>query len=102
ALSPRLREADGDGLLAALDGAALAAFAALERALLASAHGAFDVPAGALGIPGHVLFSSWHSANAADGGQFRAPRICTVIAVERSAAVSGEGKINVLIASRSP
>jgi hypothetical protein len=42
-LLARFGQSDGNRLFAALDLAATAAFAALERAALAPSHGAFDV-----------------------------------------------------------
>src|SRR6476659_9962789 len=79
ALLARLGEADGDRLLPALHRAALAAFAALERALLAAVHGAFHVLAGAARVPGHCVLPS--PANAGHRAQFHARRIASVSAV---------------------
>src|SRR5436190_20104008 len=53
ALLARLGEADGDCLLLALHRAARAAFAALERTLLAPVQRAFHVLAGAARVFGH-------------------------------------------------
>src|SRR6185369_13873267 len=53
ALGARLRQTDGDRLLAALDLAAFAAGPALQSALVALVHRPLDILAGALGILGH-------------------------------------------------